>query len=137
MKLFKYFLGLKQIQKILQNTTGCHFPKNLVFGSLNDSLVVAWVSPCTHTYINMIFQGQYLNESVSAKLSPWESAGPLTSITGNTTWPLYGARPVSPTSHSNITTTTQEQQRLSIQQTCVSNTSLAIMYTLIIKQTNV
>ena len=45
-KLLKFFLGLKQIQKILQNTTGCHFPKNLVFGSPNDSLVVAWVSPC-------------------------------------------------------------------------------------------
>ena len=33
----KYFLGLKQRQQILQNITGCH---------RNDSLVVAWVSPC-------------------------------------------------------------------------------------------
>ena len=53
MKLLKHFLGLKQIQKILQSTTGCHFPKNLGFGSRNDSLVVAWVSPCWRVNIEI------------------------------------------------------------------------------------
>ena len=52
-KLLKYFLGLKQIQKIVQNTTGCHFPKHLVFGSRIDYLVVAWVSPWVGVHVSI------------------------------------------------------------------------------------
>ena len=33
------------MQKILQDITGCHFTKNLMFGSQIDSLAVAWVGP--------------------------------------------------------------------------------------------
>ena len=42
---FEIFPLTQKIQKILQNTTWCHFAKNLVFGSQNDSLTPGWVNP--------------------------------------------------------------------------------------------
>ena len=45
-KTFELFPWTLHSQKILQNLSGCHFPKNTVFRSQNDSLVVGWVSPC-------------------------------------------------------------------------------------------
>ena len=38
-------LDSNKYRKSCKNTNECHFPKNLVFGSRNDSLVVGWVSP--------------------------------------------------------------------------------------------
>ena len=35
---FEILPWTQQIQKTVQNTTGCHFAKNLAFGNQNDSL---------------------------------------------------------------------------------------------------
>ena len=46
-----------------RKTTGCHFPRNLVFGSRTDSLVVGWVSPCQCVLSSLLFgwrKGSYI-----------------------------------------------------------------------------
>ena len=71
-KTFEIFPRTQQIQKILQNTTGCHFAQNLVFGSQNDSPSPAWISPWLSVYSCLfhVLHQQSVHKNVAFSLDP-------------------------------------------------------------------
>ena len=97
MKLLKYFLW----QKILQHSTCCHFAKNLVFVSQDDSLAPGWVRPCLYlslTILHLECETEWgtLYYRVSVSCHPWMRSRCYWMTTSSRRRPWWDHRSSSP-----------------------------------------